>query len=344
MPPKRPPSTSGVVLKAKKRRRIKGLLERVSETPLDVLLEIFSRLEPRDLLHLCRTNKFLRSVLLDRNSLDVWRRARQSLEDLPDLPVDLSEPRYASLLFDKYCQFCLRTTSLVQWVLRTRCCKDCVQNTEIFSPTLDRQSMRMSWIIPFVRCDDTTYYYVPSVVLLNEEVKDVLNDETNFHDWCHKKNSSFGAIRTHGEACDTWLAQRLNERKRELRKIRRDRLQDVIERLKALGWEDLIYRVPWRKIAAHKLVAQSRPLTERAWRNMEPVMVEFMNVLQVKNKKNDAAMYDFGDCEGRSVVYESWTLDGERNQFGPFDCQTGKYANTWLTDFSLGIAFEQYDT
>ncbi|KAK0226921.1 hypothetical protein EDD85DRAFT_940311 [Armillaria nabsnona] len=102
MAPKRPPSAPGV--EAKRRRRLKGLLERVSETPLDVLLEIFSHLEPRDLLHLCRTNKFLRSILLDRNSLSIWRDARQSLKDLPDLPEDLSEPRYASLLFDKYCQ------------------------------------------------------------------------------------------------------------------------------------------------------------------------------------------------------------------------------------------------
>ncbi len=38
MAPKRPHSTPGV--EAKRRRRLKGLLERVSETPLDVLLEV----------------------------------------------------------------------------------------------------------------------------------------------------------------------------------------------------------------------------------------------------------------------------------------------------------------
>ncbi|KAK0447967.1 hypothetical protein EV421DRAFT_106284 [Armillaria borealis] len=375
MAPKRPSSTPGVrQSKAKRPRLTEGLLERVSETSLDVLLEvstirlrhgvfdiddqlqIFSHLEPRDFLHLCRTNKSLRSILLDRNALSVWRSARRSLKGLPDLPEDLSEPRYASLLFDKYCQFCLHATSLVQWASRTRCCRHCLKNTEIFSPTLDRQltfsptllrhwqdrlqSIRIIRIIPFFIYDCMTYYHVPSMKVLDEEAKDMLNDETSFNDWRERKKARLAAIEARGDACDTWLAKRLEARKGELSAIRRKRLKAVIERLKALGWEDLIYRVPWKKIAAHKLVAQSKPLTERAWRKMEPVMVEFMKELQLKNKRG-GTMCDGYEDRG-FVNYEFWTLDGERNQFGPFDPETGKYANTWLTDLSLGIAFDQY--
>ncbi|PBK65738.1 hypothetical protein ARMSODRAFT_1022171 [Armillaria solidipes] len=338
MAPKRPSSTLGVGQSKAKRPR---LLERVSETSLDVLLEIFSHLEPRDLLHLCRTNKFLRSILLNRNSLSVWRGARQSLNDLPDLPEDLSEPCYASLLFDKYCQFCLHATSLVQWASRTRCCRHCLQNTEI--PTLDKQSTRIiPVIVPSFLYDGTTYFYVPSMMLLNEEAKDMLDDETSFNDWCGKKKAYLVAIEAHGDMCDTWLAKRLDAHKGELSTIRRKRLEAVIERLKALGWEDLIYRVPWKKIATHKLVAQSKPLIERAWRKMEPVMVEFMKELQLKNK-GGGTMCDGYEDRG-FVNYEFWTLDGEENQFGPFDPRTGKYANTWVTDLStLGIlAFDQY--
>ncbi|KAK0191539.1 hypothetical protein F5146DRAFT_1138375 [Armillaria mellea] len=259
MAPKRlASSTLGV--KAK-RPRLKGLLERVSEAPLDVLLEIFSHLEPCDLLHLCRTNKSLRSILLDRNSCRVWRDARQGL---PDLPGDLLEPRYASLLFDKFCQFCLRATSLIQWASRTRCCRQCLQNTEIFSRTLDGQSIRiLRGIVPSFLYDGTTYYHVPSMMLLGEEAKDMLGDETRFNEWCEKKKADLVAIEAHGDLCDGWLAKKLYTRKSELNAIRRKRLEAVIERLKALGWEDLIYRVPWRKIAAHKLVGQSKPLTER---------------------------------------------------------------------------------
>ncbi len=155
---------------------------------LTIQLQIFSHLEPRDLLHLCRTNKFLRSILLDRNSLGVWRSARQNLNGLPDLPEDLSEPRYASLLFDKYCQ--VRCNLFILLIIdkssynifssvymqrasfsgatRTRCCKHCLQNTEMyvfssyrfqvgcswcvqssFSPTLVRRSTRIIPVIIF---------------------------------------------------------------------------------------------------------------------------------------------------------------------------------------------------
>ncbi|KAK0498179.1 hypothetical protein EDD18DRAFT_1071450, partial [Armillaria luteobubalina] len=82
----------------------KGSLQRVSDIPLDILLEIFSHLDPHDLLHLCRTSKSLRTILLDRSALSVWKRARQNLANLPGILGVLSEPHYASLLFDKFCQ------------------------------------------------------------------------------------------------------------------------------------------------------------------------------------------------------------------------------------------------
>lgn len=73
---------------------------------------------------------------------------------------------------------------------------------------------------------------------------------------------------------------------------------------------------------------------------MELVMVEFMKELQLKNKKS-GSMYDGYEDRG-FVYYEFWTLDGESNQFGPFDPETRKYANTWVTNLSLGVALEQY--
>ncbi|KAK0226920.1 hypothetical protein EDD85DRAFT_854074 [Armillaria nabsnona] len=92
------------------------------------------------------------------------------------------------------------------------------------------------------------------MMLLDDEVKDMLGDETSFNEWCEKKKAYLVAIEEHGDMCDAWLARRLEARKGELSKIRRKRLEAVIEKFKTLGWEDLIYRVPWRKIAAHKLV------------------------------------------------------------------------------------------
>ncbi|KAJ3763100.1 hypothetical protein EV360DRAFT_78690 [Lentinula raphanica] len=85
-----------------------GLLEiLVKDMPLDVILEIFCYLEPRDLLRLARTTKEFRGILMSKTSEGIWRIARGNVEGLPPRPDDLNEPQYANLLFEPYCHVCL---------------------------------------------------------------------------------------------------------------------------------------------------------------------------------------------------------------------------------------------
>jgi len=83
--------------------------------PLDVFMEIASLLEPIDLLRLSRSTKFLRGILLNRQNAVLWRRARANIMNLLDCPDELSEPEYASLVFDRHCTVstirCSRVTS-----------------------------------------------------------------------------------------------------------------------------------------------------------------------------------------------------------------------------------------
>jgi len=104
-----------------------GLLRQLVEMPLDILFEvgatlhrtnglmftmippqIFGHLNPLDLLHLARTTKDLRAILMKRSSISIWKHARSHFDDLPECPSDLSEPQYAEFLFGKAC-----TVSLV---------------------------------------------------------------------------------------------------------------------------------------------------------------------------------------------------------------------------------------
>ncbi|KAK0447968.1 hypothetical protein EV421DRAFT_106327 [Armillaria borealis] len=316
---------------AAKRRRLKGSLQRVSDIPLDILLEIFSHLDPHDLLHLCRTSKSLRAILLDRSALSVWKSARRNLANLPDILVGLSEPHFASLLFDKYCQLCLANakTSHVQWSMRTRCCDDCLKNIAIFTPVIPHELIKVKGIIPshFSGVDCREYYHVPSMISLTQEVKALLDEGNEFEDWYEDKKASLNAIEQLGEQCETWLAARSWAHKVELGRIRQKRVDDVIRRLKELGWEFLIDRIPRKKIASHKLVAYSRPLTDRSWRKMEPVMVEFMQELQQRNERDPVRSMMESDTPGKYFSYESWTLDGESNMFGPFDPDTRKLSD-----------------
>ncbi|KAK0498180.1 hypothetical protein EDD18DRAFT_1350805 [Armillaria luteobubalina] len=161
------------------------------------------------------------------------------------------------------------------------------------------------------------------MIVLTQEVKALPEEGNEFEKWYEDKKASLNAIEQLGEQCETWLAARSRAHKVELGRIRQKRVDDVIGRLKELGWESLIDRIPRKKIASHKLVAYSRPLTDRAWRNMEPVMVEFMNELKQKNKRvssMDMEMsYSDDDPLEKCVSYESWTLDGKCNRFGPFE-------------------------
>ncbi|THU96056.1 hypothetical protein K435DRAFT_665199 [Dendrothele bispora CBS 962.96] len=84
----------------------RGILQKVKEMPLDILFEIFSYLEPLDILQLSRTSYELRDLLMHRSSASVWRAARSNVVGLPPLPFDLDEPQYANLAFDSYCHVC----------------------------------------------------------------------------------------------------------------------------------------------------------------------------------------------------------------------------------------------
>ncbi|KAF9015809.1 hypothetical protein BDZ89DRAFT_962421, partial [Hymenopellis radicata] len=93
------------------------------------LRQVFSYLEPLDLLRMSRTTKALRSLLMGKSSSGVWGRARLRMEGLPPMLEDLSEPEYANLLFDSHCHNCLKgATKYVQWQIRMRLCKECLES------------------------------------------------------------------------------------------------------------------------------------------------------------------------------------------------------------------------
>ncbi|KIK58609.1 hypothetical protein GYMLUDRAFT_693142 [Collybiopsis luxurians FD-317 M1] len=91
-------------VESKTRRRNRGKLEKLHNLPLDIVLEIYSYLEPLDILRLSRTSKDMRTFLMTRNNAIIWRKARLNVPDLPPLLEDISsEPQYASLVFESYC-------------------------------------------------------------------------------------------------------------------------------------------------------------------------------------------------------------------------------------------------
>ncbi|KAF9257118.1 hypothetical protein L218DRAFT_796271, partial [Marasmius fiardii PR-910] len=65
--------------------------------------QIFGHLEPFDLLHLSRTDKDLRNLLMSKTSpLSVWKSARKNVT-LHDPAPYMSEPAFAHVIFECRC-------------------------------------------------------------------------------------------------------------------------------------------------------------------------------------------------------------------------------------------------
>ena len=113
--------------------------------------KIFGHSHPKDLLSLTRTSKAFRSFFLSRaNSGSIWKSSLCRVGGLPERPAFLSEPAFAHLLFDSFCQVravllvrrlhVLRNSPLSQkcgksgvhdpvWPWFVRYCKDCIINS-----------------------------------------------------------------------------------------------------------------------------------------------------------------------------------------------------------------------
>ncbi|KAK0433553.1 hypothetical protein EV421DRAFT_2088640 [Armillaria borealis] len=270
--------TGNATQAAPKRRRLRGLLQKVAETPLDILFEAhFSKLDPLDFLRLSRTTKDLRALLLQRSSTFVWKRARQNVEGLPPLPEDLSEPKFAHLAFDKHCDICLRSTPHVQWEARTKYCRKCLTDSRLYTYATPEP---FASFVPF--CDFSSssgrrirYYYVPAITVLREESKS-LSDEMR-DAWVSRKRDAYATLQIHARLCDDWSDSRVEDRSNELDKLRCQRLEQVIDRLTILGWGDELQNQNLiNALRYHKLVRQSRLLTERAWSTMSDTLISMV--------------------------------------------------------------------
>nr|VWO94846.1 F-box domain protein [Ganoderma boninense] len=123
------PTTTSALLKSASARGKRKSLSKLPDMPLDILYEVFAHLHPYDLLHLARTTKAFRSLLMSRSSITLWRQSIATVPDLPECPPDLTEPAYANLLFDPHCHFCVKARVMtVMWTCRLRCCKPCLKD------------------------------------------------------------------------------------------------------------------------------------------------------------------------------------------------------------------------
>ncbi|KAI4293965.1 hypothetical protein K525DRAFT_274728 [Schizophyllum commune Loenen D] len=97
------------------RIRKKGKLAALPEMPLYVLYEIFSNMHRLDLLHVSRTTKMLRSVLMSRSSAWIWKEScARAIPALPPVPADLDIPQFVRLAYDRTCHYCVKDNLFIE--------------------------------------------------------------------------------------------------------------------------------------------------------------------------------------------------------------------------------------
>ncbi|KAF9070295.1 hypothetical protein BDP27DRAFT_1324147 [Rhodocollybia butyracea] len=98
-----------------------------------------------------------------------------------------------------------------------------------------------------------------------------------------RKESEAKAVRAHSKLCEAWHAAQLHERSDQLNDIRSQRISDIMRRLTEIGWgeevEPLLSRGgdEWDDFEHHKLVRQSKKLTEYGWNGIKDKLVEFLS-------------------------------------------------------------------
>ncbi|THU94670.1 hypothetical protein K435DRAFT_779323 [Dendrothele bispora CBS 962.96] len=286
----------------KVRGRLGFLHKLVTEVPLDVIFEIFAHLKPLDILRLSRTSRDLHNLLTSRSSEHVWRNARLNVEGLPPLPTDLNEIQYAKLMFDTICQGCATHCHSVFWDCRVRCCKKCVDQILFSEPLLYykvsqthkadfykviryvprdliHQKLRGSMLELFLPSAFRTILddYQQNVKVLNDEGERV-DDAQKLIAWELSMKMKRNEHRRYTRLCERWSNDQRNSRSDELQEIRNQRRDRIEDRLIELGWgpdlEGLKHEGHHHSFWNHKLIRQSKPLTDRVWDRIAPTLFE----------------------------------------------------------------------
>ncbi|KDQ62846.1 hypothetical protein JAAARDRAFT_202398 [Jaapia argillacea MUCL 33604] len=278
--------------KTRKSAKPKGKLALLPTLPLDILFEIFSHLLPIDILHLSRTTKALRRVLLHRSSTSIWRAALSNVEDLPECPEDLSEPQYANLAFSPHCHNCLTNNIRnVDWRLRVRYCLRCSKTCLVSDENFELPKT-------VVKClAGTNWDNIPGDVYDAKAVLDIVEKINSLptkdaqRQFVREKHTKKKKIIAHAIRCEDWEEDVADDRANQLDELRAARRKAIEEKLTGLGWGEEIAKMP--KTHNHQtrhnrlillddlsVVRQPKALTDRIWKNIEKEMVVFMKKMK----------------------------------------------------------------
>ncbi|CAE6477406.1 unnamed protein product [Rhizoctonia solani] len=288
--------------------------------PVEVLIEIARYFHPLDLIMLSRVNKFLRELFMDKHSARIWRSARENLAELPPCPDEISEPQYAAMLFTKRCSTCggyapREMDSVMLIRLCTQCWwKQLVDAERVTDPSLlaltrapvpGDSRKRMLWCL----------YSEARAVKVELNKLTEAGDEEALQQWKEERQQLVKSRYKNAEPLSEWLRDKERKRVQDQDGLKAARQKEIESRLIELGWEQSDFRCyeEWRLKDWASMVFTTKPLTEQAWDNILPRLLDHLKVNHEERLKREQARRK----SARNNAIESW-FTTIRGQLSPY--------------------------
>ncbi|CAE6541949.1 unnamed protein product [Rhizoctonia solani] len=267
--------------KINKNHALPGLLT----LPVELFTEVMSHLKPISILHLSRTCKTFRNMLMRCSSEPIWKRAAKNLVyTLPPPPPWMDMPQYVSVVYTSDCSACggksvpkeSKWDPEFQPVLLVRLCVACQPNVLVPSGEIPEH------VKPLLKITHVNIFPGPGINLtsgdygLRVEMQKILKEfkenrkRFKNHDylrsWLLGKRDAIQVYsgRRHWDLIEYVEQDRETERENLKSQFR----CGVEKRLKELGWEHDIGHAAGKEFRL--LMAQPRNLTDRIWKNLYP--------------------------------------------------------------------------
>ncbi|KAG8723691.1 hypothetical protein FRC09_002136 [Ceratobasidium sp. 395] len=178
--------------------------------PAEVFTMVVLYLELLDLIYLAQVNTSIRKLLMHRSASSIWRTCIENA-GLPACPVELSEPRYASVLYLPICSACgLKKIHKFDNYLLVRLCQPCSEQILVDWRTIEPTELQALMLASTQSC----YSSIEQVHGLKHSLKqEVEYVKTRL---CELRSSGTE------ETLQTWIQSRKEDL--EMRKERRDLL------------------------------------------------------------------------------------------------------------------------
>ncbi|PIL30566.1 hypothetical protein GSI_07266 [Ganoderma sinense ZZ0214-1] len=261
-------------------------------------------------------------MLMSRTSRHIWIASRRKVvPPAPECPSSLSEPQYASLLFERTCQTCNATRSMnVDYAAFVRLCNNCwgarvkrgsvlaynsglyndtdfmklVFNLlpaapyEVYKPFLPNPLAGMAAERPITQNGHMFYHEseFDNIVDGYRKLRSGLSTGSMKQFLIQHRNDTRVRL-TFSKNLLEWENQTRVSRSEDLKQAKSERRTAIEEKLRDLGFNPEDF--PFRNKEFDKMLDQPRSLTPRIWNNIRPKLLE---LLRAERERRETAAFN----------------------------------------------------